>query len=122
MGENRSISSRERSFRFAVRCINLYFFLRDQKREFDISRQILRSGTSIGANIREGLFAQSKADFLAKFSIAKKEAAETEYWLELLKETELLSIEEADSMLKDCRELLKILVASCKSVQNKKTH
>ena len=110
-------SSKDKSFKFAVRCIRLYLYLRDTKREYDISRQLLRSGTSIGANIREGLYAQSKADFLSKFSIAKKEAAETEYWLELLKETEIISPSQADSMLDDCRELLRILVASCKTIQ-----
>lgn len=105
---------KEKSFVFALRCIKLNRYLRDEKKEFVISKQILRSGTSIGANIKEGLFAQSKPDFLTKLSIAKKEAAETEYWLELLDASEILSDKEADSMLADCRELLKILVTICK--------
>ena len=109
---------KEKSFAFALRCIKLYRYLRDDKNEYVISKQILRSGTSIGANVKEGIFAQSKPDFLTQFSkalsIAKKEAAETEYWLELLDASEILSVKEADSMLADCRELLKMLVTICK--------
>ena len=75
---------KEKSFAFGIRCVKLYVYLRDEKREYDLSRQLLRSGTSIGANIKEGLYAQSKADFLSKLSIAKKEAVESEYWLEIL--------------------------------------
>lgn len=105
---------KEKSFAFALRCIKLYRYLRDDKNEYVISKQILRSGTSIGANVEEGIFAQSKPDFLTKFSIAKKEAAETEYWLELLDASEILSVKEADLMLADCRELLKMLVTICK--------
>ncbi len=74
----------DKSFAFGVRCIKLYVYLKDHKREYDLSRQLLRSGTSIGANIKEGVYAQSRADFLAKLSIAKKEAVESEYWLRLL--------------------------------------
>lgn len=107
---------KEKSFCFAVRCIKLYTYLKNEKREYDMSRQLLRSATSIGANIKEGLFAQSKADFLTKLSIAKKEAAETEYWLELLAAAEILTIEESESLLKDCRELIKMLVSSCKTL------
>ena len=114
-------AAKEKSFAFAVRCVKLYMYLKEHKREYDISRQLLRSGTSIGANIKEGLFAQSKADFIAKLSIAKKEAAETEYWLELLKEVGILSAEEADSLLMDCRELIKILVSTCKTSKKEKS-
>lgn len=106
---------KDKSFAFAVRCIKLYVYLKEHKREYDMSRQLLRSGTSIGANVREGLYAQSRADFLAKMSIAKKEAAETEYWLELLEAGGILSTEEAQSMLKHCRELVKLLISICKS-------
>ena len=109
----------EKSFNFAVRCVKLYKYLRDEKRDYDISRQLLRAGTSIGANIKEGLFAQSKADFLAKLSIAKKEAAEVEYWLELLSASEILTIDETESLLMDCRELLKLLVSSCKTLNHR---
>lgn len=108
-------AARDKSFAFAVRCVKLYMYLKEQKQVYDLARQLLRSGTSIGANIKEGLFAQSKADFFAKMSIAKKEAAETEYWLELLLEVGVLNEKEADSLLNDCRELIKILVSTCKS-------
>lgn len=106
---------KEKSFAFAVRCVKLYVYLKEQKREYDISRQLLRSGTSIGANVREGLYAQSRADFLAKMSIAKKEAAESEYWLELLEAGGILTPEETQSMLKHCRELVKLLITICRS-------
>ena len=106
---------KEKSFAFAVRCVKLYVYLKEQKREYDMSRQLLRSGTSIGANVREGLYAQSRADFLAKMSIAKKEAAESEYWLELLEAGGILTSEETQSMLKHCRELVKLLITICRS-------
>lgn len=106
---------KDKSFSFGVRCLKLYAYLKNNKREYDISRQLLRSGTSVGANIKEGLYAQSRADFLTKFSIAKKEAVESEYWLELLEAGEYLSAEEAKSMLDDCRELIRLLVSICKS-------
>ncbi|MDE6552160.1 MAG: four helix bundle protein [Muribaculaceae bacterium] len=106
---------KEKSFTFAVRCVKLYMYLKEQKREYDMSRQLLRSGTSIGANVREGLLAQSRADFLSKMSIAKKEAGETEYWLELLEAGGILKPEETQSMLKHCRELIKLLVSICRS-------
>ncbi len=106
---------KEKSFAFAVRCVKLYSYLKEQKREYDLSRQLLRSGTSIGANIREGLYAQSRADFLSKLSIAKKEAGESEYWLEVLEAGGILSSEETRSMLEDCRELVKLLIVICRS-------
>lgn len=105
----------DKSFAFGVRCIKLYVYLKDHKREYDLSRQLLRSGTSIGANIKEGLYAQSRADFLSKLSIAKKEAGESEYWLELLEAGGILSSEETKSMLEDCRELVKLLIVICRS-------
>lgn len=88
MDKNNLIAALSKSF--ALRIIKLEKFLRDEKREFTMSKQLLRSGTSIGANIREGIYAQSKADFINKMSIALKESSETEYWLELLHESELL--------------------------------
>ena len=106
---------KEKSFAFAVRYVKLYVYLKEQKREYDISRQLLRSGTSIGANVREGLYAQSRADFLSKMSIAKKEAAESEYWLEVLEAGGVLKHEETQSMLNHCRELLKLLITICRS-------
>ena len=111
---------KEKSFAFAVRCVKLYVYLKERKREYDMSRQLLRSGTSIGANVREGLYAQSRADFLARMSIAKKEAAESEYWLELLQVGGILTAEETQSMLKHCRELIKLLVSICKSTGPRK--
>lgn len=97
---------------FAIRTINLYKYLCKEKREYILSKQLLRSGTSIGANIREGAFAQSTNDFISKMSIALKEASETEYWLELLHETGYLTDLESQSMKKDCKEILKMLQAS----------
>lgn len=86
---------------FGLRIIKLYKFLCDDKKEFVLSKQILRSGTSIGANIREGIYAQSKADFINKLSIALKESSETEYWLELLHESGYLNDTEFSSIYDD---------------------
>ena len=110
---------RDKSKSFALRCIRLYKYLSEQKRKFIMSKQLLRSGTSIGANVKESLFAQSRADFAAKMMIAQKEAAETEYWLELLRDSNYITQEEAESMLNDCTELLKILQSITKSVYPK---
>ncbi len=98
-----------KSFAFSIRIINAYKYLRTQKTEFVLSKQMLRSGTSIGANIEEAIGGQSKADFISKLSIAYKEARETIYWIRLLKETDYLCIREADSLLKDINELCKII-------------
>ena len=106
----------DKSFAFALRCIKLYKFLTEEKREFVMSKQVLRSGTSIGANIKESVYAQSKADFGAKISIAKKEAGETEYWLELLKASGYLNDKLATSLINDCKELLRMLIASTKKI------
>lgn len=100
-----------KSFQFAVKVVNLYKFLLSQKREFIISKQLVRSGTSIGANAKEGSRAQSKADFYAKMSIALKEASESEYWIEPLIATDYLTKDECSSLLEDCRELIRILLA-----------
>lgn len=99
----------DKSFRFAVRVIRLYQHLKDTKKEFILSKQMLRSGTSIGANVREGNNAESKADFIHKMGIAQKEADETMYWLELLKETDYLTTNEFDSIHQDANELLKLI-------------
>ena len=109
---------RDKSFEFAVRIVNLSIFLRDDKREFILSKQILRSGTSIGANIEEASGGISKADFKNKLSIAYKEARETHYWIRLLKDTDYLSVEEADSLLKDVDELLRIIGSIQKTLRN----
>ena len=105
----------DKSFEFAVRIVNLCKYLRYKKKEFVLSKQLLRSGTSIGANVHEGRRAQSRADFLAKMSIALKEANETYYWLKLLYRTEYLTKEEYLSMREDIDEILRILTAICKT-------
>ena len=104
----------EKSFRFAVRIVNLYKYL-TRKNEYVLSKQILRSGTSIGANIAEAQQAQSTADFISKLSIALKESAETNYWLRLLTATEYLSDAEFSSLVKDCQEIEKMLTSIIKS-------
>ena len=108
----------ERSMTFAVRIVGLYRYLTGRKRETVMSKQVLRSGTSIGANVREANSAQSKADFVAKMSIALKECDETGYWLELLFRTSFLSQEEYSSIESDCRELFALLTAIIKSARN----
>ncbi len=106
---------REKSFAFAVRIVKLYQFLRDEKKEFVLSKQLLRSGMSIGANVKEALQAESKADFVHKLSISLKEASETEYWLELLNLTNFIEEKAFVSIHDDCVELVKILTAITKS-------
>ena len=100
---------------FAIRVIKLYKYLTTSKKEFVLSKQLLDSGTSIGANVREGCRAQSKKDFISKMNIALKEAAESEYWLELLFESEYLSKSEYSSIAPDCAELNKLLIAIIKT-------
>ena len=105
----------EKSFRFAVRIVKLSGYLRRERKEFVLSKQLMRSGTSIGANVAEAQQAQSRADFHAKLSIALKEAVETNYWLRLLRATEYLKNTEAESLLADCRELERLLTAIVKT-------
>ena len=105
----------DKSKAFAVRIVKLYQYLCAEKREFVLSKQLLRSGTSIGANAKEAIRGQSKPDFISKMSIALKEAAETEYWLELLHETDYLDKKQFDSIYADNQELLKILTSIVKS-------
>ncbi len=104
---------------FALRCIRLYKYLSKEHNEFVLSKQMLRSGTSIGANVKEAIRGQSKADFGAKMNIALKEASENEYWLELLYESNYINIQEFESIIHDCRELLKILTSIVKSTFSK---
>ena len=99
----------EKSFAFAVRIVNLYKYLCEDRKEFVLSKQVLRCGTSIGANIEESIGGQSDKDFLAKVTIAYKEARETAYWLKLLSATDYLNQEQADSLLKDVEEICKII-------------
>ena len=107
------------SMDFAVSVINLVRYLKENK-EHIISNQIGRSGTSIGANIREAQYAHGKADFIAKLQIALKEANETEYWLMLLKESDYLSADEYNSIIEDCRELLRLLISIIKKMKENK--
>ena len=104
-----------KSFNFAVRIVNLYKYLTDTKKEYLLSKQLLRSGTSIGANVAEAEQAQSKPDFISKMNIALKETSETKYWIKLLKATEFLSEKESNSLIGDCVELEKLLVSIIKS-------
>ena len=112
---------KSKSKSFALRIIKMYNYLCDEKKEYVMSKQVLRSATSIGANIAEAFYAQSEADFIAKLYISRKEAGETIYWIELLKESSYLGCDEADSMIKDCDELLKILTSSIKTMKSKQS-
>ena len=104
-----------KSYAFAVRCVNLYKYLCEVKNDYIIGRQLMRSGTSIGANVKEATRGVSKADFTAKMSISLKEASESEFWIELLRDTDYITTEQAESMLADCQELLKLLMTIVKT-------
>ena len=106
-----------KSYTFALRCIDLYKFMTTVKKEFILSKQVLRSGTAIGALIKEAAHAQSKSDFLNKMNIALKEANETEYWLMLLKDSQYLSEKEFDSIHENCDELIRLLVSIVKTTK-----
>jgi four helix bundle protein len=108
----------EKSRAFAIRIYKLYKFLCDEKHEYVIAKQILRSGTSIGANLSEAQYAVSRKEFAVKAAISLKECAETEYWLDLLKAIELISPHEYDSIIKDCKEILRLLIASIRTVSS----
>ena len=105
----------DKSLEFAIRIVNLYKYLTTEKNEYIMSKQLLRSGTSIGANVAEGERGQSRPDFRSKMSIALKEANETKYWLTLLHRTEYLSDKEFESLKTDLKEILAILTAICKT-------
>ncbi len=107
----------DKSFAFALRTIKLYKLLCEERKEYVLSKQMMRSGTSIGAMIRESEHAQSKADFINKLSIALKEANETEYWLMLLRQADYLNEDEFNSIIVDCRELLRLLIAIVKTTK-----
>ena len=114
MGARKINAVEHKSFLFAVRIVKLCRYLREQKHEWILTKQLIRSGTSIGANVSEAQRAQSTADFVAKLKIAMKEANETQYWLELLYKTNYLSEKEFLSLHQDLVEILKILTAICK--------
>ena len=105
----------EKSKNFALRIIKLYKYLVSEKREYVISKQLLRCGTSIGANVKEAIRGQSKADFYSKMNIALKEASETEYWLELIYESQYIEEKHFKNIYYDCQEILKILMAITKN-------
>ena len=107
-----------KSYAFAIRIIKTYQFLCENKKEFVLSKQLLRCGTSVGANIEEAIGAQSDKDFYAKLTIAYKEARETHYWIRLLKDTDYLTAEEYKSLLKDIDELLRIIGSIQKTLRN----
>ena len=110
---------REKSYAFALRIVKLYKYLAETKKEHVIAKQLLRSGTSIGANVEEAVGGQSKKDFTAKIAIAYKEARESEYWLRLLKDGGYLDDNAAESVLADCRELLKLLGSIQKTLKTR---
>jgi len=112
---------RKKSFSFALRIVKLSKYLQKEQREYILSKQVLRSGTSIGALIREAQYAQSKADFLHKLMIALKEANETEYWLQLLKESDYITKKMYDSIYPEIDELLKLLITSTKKIKENLT-
>ncbi len=107
-----------KSFLFAVRVVKLYQFLCEDKREFVLSKQLLRSGTSVGAMVREAEHSESKADFVHKMAIAQKEMNESLYWLELLKETEYLTLQQFDSMNADAVEIIKLITTIIKTTKS----
>jgi len=107
-----------KSYAFAIRIIKVYQFLCESKKEYVLSKQLLKCGTSIGANIEEAIGGQSEKDFYSKLTISYKEARETHYWIRLLKDTNYLSVEESDSLLKDTNELLKIIGSIQKTLRN----
>ena len=107
----------EKSFQFAVRIVKLCKYLQVEQKEYTLTRQLLRCGTSIGANVAESQQAQSRADFISKLNIALKEAYETDYWLRLMHETQYLSSSEFQSIIADCHELEKLLISIIKSLK-----
>lgn len=107
----------KKAFDFSVRAVKLFKYLEVEKRDYVISKQILKSGTSTGANIKEALYAQSRKDFQHKMNIALKEAAETEYWLELLKETNYITEEMYKSLDSDNSEVIKMLISIIKTIK-----
>jgi four helix bundle protein len=108
---------KDKSFKFAVRVVKLYQYLCEEKKEFVLSKQLLRSGTSVGAMVREAEHAESKADFKHKMAISQKEINESIYWLELMKETGYLSQDEFNSLNSDATELIKLITSIIKTTK-----
>jgi len=113
---------KNKSFAFAIRVVKLYQFLVENKKEYVLSKQLLRSGTSVGAMMREAEHAESKADFKHKMAIAQKEINESIYWLELLKETDYISKEQFESINKDAIEIIKLITSIIKSAKANSKH
>ncbi|GAA5220579.1 four helix bundle protein [Membranihabitans marinus] len=109
----------EKSFSFAIKIVNLYKYLISEKREFVLSKQLLRSGTSIGVNVEESIGGQSTKDFISKLSIAYKEARGTIFWLKLLKATDFLNQDQADSLLSNAEEICKIPGSIQKTIKSR---
>lgn len=107
-----------KSFSFAVRIVKLHQYLCENKKEFILSKQLMRSGTSVGAMVRESEHAESKNDFKHKMAVAQKEINETIYWLELLKKTDYLTVEEFESINSDAIEIIKLLTTIIKSIKS----
>jgi len=107
----------QKSYDFALLTVKLSKFLCEERKEFVLAKQVLRSGTSIGANIEESIHAQSRNDFIHKLSIAQKEACETHYWIRLLRDSGYLNEKTADSLLGDCEEIQRLLTASIKTAK-----
>ena len=110
--------SEEKSFLFSVRIVKMSRYLQEEKKEYILTKQLIRSGTSIGANVVESQQAQSRADFISKLSIALKEAVETNYWIRLLYASEYITEAEYSSVIADCRELEKMLTSIIKTSRN----
>ena len=108
---------REKSFQFAVRIVKLCKYLQTEQKEYTLTKQLLRCGTSIGANVAESQQAQSRADFISKLNIALKESYETDYWLRLMYETQYLTLDEFQSIIVDCHEIEKLLISIIKSLK-----
>ena len=117
--EKQSMRIHDLTFDFAKRIVALHRSLRYSKQDDVISKQILKSGTSIGANLYESKYPQSDADYLSKVNIALKEASETEFWLKLLKESDYITETEADSLIADCSRIIKILICIVKKVSSR---
>ncbi len=110
---------REKSFLFAVRIVKLYQYLYEEKKEYVLSKQLLRSGTAIGALVRESENAASRRDFINKLTVGLKEADETKYWLELMNKVNIVERRMFNSFCNDCEELIKLLIASIKTAKSK---
>ena len=110
--------TQDKSYRFAIRIVKAYRYLINEQKEFVLSKQLLRSGTAIGALVREGVHVQSRPDFLNKMNVALKEAYETEYWISLLYDTGYISEEMYQSIHEDCIELVKLLSSTVKTMKD----